>query len=86
MRFIWVGDKVAQDMYNLKWDPGMENLADYQSKHYVGSHHAAIRPYYLPQNNFLRILPCALRPSSQKECVRTLKEGYLCYVPLPRVP
>jgi hypothetical protein len=48
-RFFWVGGKVAQGMYDLKWHARMENLADYQSKHHVGSHHAAIRPYYLHQ-------------------------------------
>ncbi len=73
-------------MYDLKWLPGMENLEDYQSKHHVGPHHTAIRPYYLHQDYFLRILPCALRPSTLKECVGTLKEGYVCNVPLPRVP
>jgi hypothetical protein len=34
MRFFWIGDKVAQDMYQVAWHPGQENLADYQSKHH----------------------------------------------------
>ncbi len=55
MMFFWVRDKVAQVMYDLKWHPRMENVADYQSKHHVGSHHTAIRPYYLHQNNSPRI-------------------------------
>ncbi len=42
MRFFWVGDKVAQDMFTLRWHPGQENLADYQSKHHLGSHHIAV--------------------------------------------
>jgi hypothetical protein len=84
--FLGVGDKVAQDMYNLKWHPEMENLADYQSKHHVGSHHTAIRPYYLHQDNSPRILPHALRPSTLKGCVETLEGGYVHNVPLPRVP
>jgi hypothetical protein len=42
MRFFWVGDKVAQDMFTLRWHPGQENLADYQSKHHVGPHHIAV--------------------------------------------
>ncbi len=29
MRFFWIGDKVAQEMYALKWHPGQENLANY---------------------------------------------------------
>jgi hypothetical protein len=43
MRYFWVGDKVAQDMYTLSWHPGQENLADYQSKHHLGSHHQAVQ-------------------------------------------
>jgi hypothetical protein len=42
MRFFWVGDKVAQEVFALRWHPGQENLADYQSKHHVGSHHIAV--------------------------------------------
>jgi hypothetical protein len=42
---FWVKDKMAQDICNHKWHPRMENLADYQSKYHMGSHHAAIRPY-----------------------------------------
>ncbi len=51
MRFFWIGDKVAQEMYALNWHPGQENLANYQSKHHVGSHHIAVRPWYLHMEN-----------------------------------
>jgi hypothetical protein len=51
MRFFWIGDKIAQQMYNLKWHPGQENLAGYQSKHHIGSHHTAVRPWYLHLEN-----------------------------------
>ncbi len=81
-----VGDKVAQDMNNLKWHPGMKNLADYQSKHHVGVHHNAIRPYYLHLDNSPIILPHALRSSTLKGCVGTLQGGYVHNVPLPRAP
>jgi hypothetical protein len=47
MRFFWVGDKVAQDEYDLSWHPGQKNLADYQSKHHPGAHHDAVQPWYL---------------------------------------
>ncbi len=52
MRFFWIGDKIAQQMYVLKWHPGQENQADYQSKHHIGSHHTAVRPWYLHLENF----------------------------------
>ncbi len=85
MRFFWVGDKVAQDMYDLTWHPGQENLADYQSKHHAGSHHVKVRPYYIHMDNSPRILPRAMRPSTLKGCVGTLKDGYIRKVPLPRL-
>jgi hypothetical protein len=52
MRFFWIGDKVAHDMYALSWHPGQENLADYQSKHHIGSHHVAVRTWYLHMEKF----------------------------------
>jgi len=86
MRFFWIGDKVAQDMYQVAWHPGQENLADYQSKHHIGSHHVAVRPWYLHTKDSPRYLPRAERPSTLKGCVGTLKDGYIRRVPLPRVP
>ncbi len=86
MRFFWIGDKVAQEMYDLQWHPGQENLADYQSKHHVESHHRFVRPWYLHMANSPRVLPRADRPSALKGCVGTLKDGYIGKVPLPRVP
>jgi hypothetical protein len=31
MKYFWTCEKDAQDVYSLKWCPGMENLSDYQS-------------------------------------------------------
>ncbi len=81
-----MGDKVAQEMYALKWHPGQENLADCQSKHHIGSHHAAVRPWYLHLENSPQVLPRVERPSTLKGCVGTLKDGYVHKVPLPRAP
>ncbi len=84
MQYFWVGDEVAQDMNTLSWHPGQENLADYQSKHHIGSHHQAVHPWYLHQADSPRVLPQALRPSALKGCVGTLKDGYLRKVYLPQ--
>jgi hypothetical protein len=86
MQYFWVYDKVAQDAYDVKWHPGQENLADYQSKHHLGAHHQAICPWYLHRKNPPSILPQASRPSTLKGCVGTLPQGYVCNIPLPRVP
>jgi hypothetical protein len=86
MRFFWIGDEIGQQMYNLKWDPGQENLADYQSKHHIGSHNTAVRPWYLHLENSPRVLPQAKWPSTLKGCVGTLNDGYIHKVPLPQAP
>ncbi len=79
-------DKMAQDAYDVKWHPGKENLADYQSKHHTGAHHTAVRPWYLHGHNSLLVLPRASRPSTLKGCVGTLPQGYVRNAPLPRIP
>jgi hypothetical protein len=86
MRYFWVCNKVAQDAYDITWHPGQENLADYQSKPHIGAHHQAVRPWYVHQENSPSVLPRASKPSSLKGCVGTLPKGYVCNVPLPRVP
>jgi hypothetical protein len=86
MRFFWISDKCAQDMYALHWFPGQENLADYQSKHHANAHHTKVRPWYLHEPNSLRELPRALWPSALKGCVGAQDDGYLNKVPLPRAP
>jgi hypothetical protein len=84
MRFFLVRDKVAQKMYKLRCHPGQENLADYQSKHQVMSHHINVCPWYLHMENSPRFLPKAQKPSTLKGCVGTLDDGYVPNIPLPR--
>ena len=86
MRYFWTCEKEAQDIYSFKWYPGLENLADHQSKHHPGSHHSAVRPWYLHEVNSPLVLPRASKPSTLKGCVGTLPEGYVRNVLLPRVP
>jgi hypothetical protein len=86
MRYFWVCDKIAQDAYSVKWHPGQENLANYQSKHCVGPHCQAVRPWYQHEENSLLLLPRATQPSTLKGCVGTLPKGYIRNVPLTRIP
>ena len=64
----------------------MENLADYQRKHHPGAHHTGVRPYYVYETNSPLELPHAIKQNTLKGCVGTLKDGYVCSVPLHRVP
>eukprot|EP00536_Pseudo-nitzschia_multiseries_P009450 jgi/Psemu1/23220/gm1.23220_g len=39
MRFYWLKDRAEQGQFNIFWEPGKHNLADYPTKHHAGSHH-----------------------------------------------
>jgi hypothetical protein len=41
MRFHWLHCHKAQDQYCIYWRPGIQNLADYWTKHHPASHHKA---------------------------------------------
>ncbi len=45
MCFFWVADAVELGKFDIKYFPGKENLADYQSKHYSGAHHISVCPW-----------------------------------------
>ena len=85
MRFFWVTDQVKRGFFDVQWHPGQENLGDYFSKHFLGQHHTAVRPWYLLTPLSPRVLPRAQAPSALRGCAGTLDNGYLKSVPLPRV-
>jgi hypothetical protein len=86
MHFFWVADAVKQGKFDIKYYPGKENLADYQSKHHLGAHHKAVCPWYLHKPTSVRELPRTSKPSTLNGCVGTLPDGYLKSNPLPQVP
>jgi hypothetical protein len=47
MRFYWLKDRQEQGQFNICWEPGKTNLADYTTKHHPSSHHKRVRPIYL---------------------------------------
>jgi hypothetical protein len=49
MRFYWIRDRVAQKQFEVLWQKGSENLADYFTKHHPASHHQKVRSRYLQQ-------------------------------------
>ena len=50
MRFYWLRDRSQQKQFNIYWQPGKINLADYFSKHHPAKYHTAIRTTYLQCN------------------------------------
>jgi hypothetical protein len=76
IRFFWAADAVEQGKFDIKYYPGKENLADYQSEHHLGSHHKAVCPWYLHEPTSVRKLPRTSKPSTLKGCVGNLPDGY----------
>ena len=47
MRFYWLQDRARQKQFDITWEPGQKNKADYYTKHHPPAHHQAMRPVYL---------------------------------------
>ena len=48
MRFYWLKDRAEQGQFEIYWEPGKNNLADYPTKHHTGTHHGCDGPSHLP--------------------------------------
>jgi len=61
MQFYWIRDRVRQGQFQIKWQKGAQNKADYFTKHHPAAHHQQIRSSYLhspsnPARNYFECL------------------------------
>ena len=47
MRYYWIKDRIKQKQFKLTWRPGVDNMADYFSKHHPPWYHKKMRYKYL---------------------------------------
>jgi hypothetical protein len=47
MRFHWIRDRIRQGQFDVSWEPGSGNLADYFTKNHPASHHQLMRNKYV---------------------------------------
>jgi hypothetical protein len=64
MRYFWLLDGEMQQYFKFYYQPVLENLGDYPSKHHTADIHQHIRPYYVHMNNSSTLLPRAMKPST----------------------
>jgi hypothetical protein len=64
MRFYWIKDRVANGEFIVHWRRGLENDADYFTKHHAPSHHRCMRSRYLHD-------PSSIIPDLARGCVDT---------------
>ena len=67
MRYFYCCDQVEKGYFSVVWAPGLENLADYPSKHHPAAHHKHVRPIYLHCENSPRVLERALAPRLRRQ-------------------
>ena len=53
MLFSWIHEGIKQDQYNVYWQPGKFNKADYITKHHAPSDHTQKWPTYLYKPNYI---------------------------------
>ena len=86
MRYWWLVDSDAQDIFEFHYHPGLENLGDYPSKHHPAHVHQHVRPFYVHETNSPTLLPRAAKPSSRRGCAENLGSPYSKQYPLPSLP
>jgi len=52
MRFHWIRDRVKQRHFQVEWEPGSTNLADFFTKAHSAKHHTAVRTLYVQDKVF----------------------------------
>ena len=57
MQYFWLLDSKTQRYFIFYYQPGLENLGDYPSKHHTADIHQHVRPYYVHMNNSPTLLP-----------------------------
>ena len=51
MRWFWIRDKTKANVYNVYWNQGKTNRADYFSKQHPTKHHMEMRPVYIHETD-----------------------------------
>ena len=56
MRLYWLCDLINQKHFNVFWDKGSNNYADYFTKHHSAKHHKVMKSKYIHMINLIRKL------------------------------
>ena len=70
MKFHWMKDRIEQQQFWVYWDKGINNWADYFTKHHPPKHHKLMRPKYIQMNKKQEL--CLSTQSLVQGCVNLL--------------
>ena len=76
MRTNWIRNRSDLQQFNIIWQPGKHDLADYPTKIHSGKHHRLLRPIYLYNHK--------TSPRTMKGCIRILEDAHPKPVTLPK--
>jgi hypothetical protein len=65
MQYFWLLDGKTQRYFKFYYQPGLEILGDYPSKHHTADIHQHVRPYYVHMDNSPTLLPRSMKPSTR---------------------
>ena len=70
MRYWWLKENTAQSEFNIFWDKGVNNWADYFTKHFSPSTHQVMRHRYVQHTNLVlnAVRKSLLRTLSARVC------------------
>ena len=51
MRYHWLRDRENQKQFDIYWKPGVQNHADYWTKHHPVLHHRSMRAKYVQDHD-----------------------------------
>ena len=79
MRYHWLEDQIQQKQFKLIWRKGIENLADYFTKHHHPAVHQKMRYKYLQRINAMidQQLPSIRKQLPHTRLVRVCHKGQL---------
>jgi hypothetical protein len=72
MRYYWIRDRITQQQFKVYWDKGINNWADYFTKHHPTKYHRAIQARYVQDQTrtvWRQTLPSFPTPHVSRGCV-----------------
>ena len=72
-QYLWLINQVIFNTYRIKWAPGLENMADYFTKHFAATHHRNVHPFYVHMKNSLRVIRKVSKKVSDKKVSARLR-------------
>ena len=66
-QYFWLIDQVNLNTYQIKWAPGLNNMADYFTKHFAAAHHRNVLPFYVQMQNSPRVIRKVNKKVSDKK-------------------